>query len=82
VYRKLWGMDSSPHLHGLIADCIKQEKADTVYRKWFFVILCMVEVLLNLDSGLVPACLAGLMHDLNMSEEDAGLGRIFLFLWI
>ncbi len=65
-------MEDTPEMNKMILDCVQQERDDVISRKRFFTILCFVEVLLNLDSGLVPACLDQINKELHMDEEEVG----------
>ena len=70
-------MEDTPEMSNMITECILKDKAEASRRSMFFFTLCLVEVLLNLDCGLVPSCLTQINKDLRMDKE-----KVYIYIHI
>ncbi len=71
--RAEWNLENSTEMNSLILESVQQERSDVGNRKRFFIVLCFVQILLNLDSGIIPACLKSVTDELSMDPEEVNV---------
>ena len=58
---------------GIRQEAIEQEQRDISTRKTLFVFLCILQLVMNFDSGIVPASLRALKQEFDMTDTELGL---------
>ena len=58
---------------GIRPEAIEQEQRDISTRKTLFVFLCILQLVMNFDSGIVPASLRALKQEFDMTDTELGL---------
>ena len=58
---------------GIRQEAIEQEQRDISTRKTLFVFLCLLQLIMNFDSGIVPASLTALKKEFDMTDTELGL---------
>ena len=57
---------------GIRPEAIEQEQRDIGTRKTLFVFLCLLQLIMNFDSGIVPASLTALKKEFDMTDTELG----------
>ena len=58
---------------GILPEAIEQEQRDISTRKTLFLFLCILQLVMNFDSGIVPASLRALKQEFDMTDTELGL---------
>ena len=57
---------------GVSVRAIQQEMEDVVFRKKLFVALCILQLFMNFDSGVVPSALTAIKDEFEFTNAEAG----------